>query len=110
MLVQIAGAPRRDQTPAFNAAVTFSYGGILERTPRNRRQKSAEPTVQRPANHKLAQTFGFLCYNLIHGAWTDALVVGPPEQDWIWVCFLSINPPKTVIWGGNGGNRRRYGQ
>jgi hypothetical protein len=24
-----------------------------------------------------------LCYNLIHGAWTDALVVGPPAQDWI---------------------------
>jgi hypothetical protein len=26
---------------------------------------------------------GSLCYNLIHGAWTDALVVGPPAQDWI---------------------------
>jgi hypothetical protein len=36
-----------------------------------------------------------LCYNLIHGAWTDALVVGPPEQDWIWVCFLSISCPLT---------------
>ena len=46
--------------------------------------------------------FPFLCYNLIHGAWTDALVVGPPAQDLDSGCFLSINPRNSVIRGGSG--------
>jgi hypothetical protein len=37
-------------------------------------KRSAEPTVQCPHDSRAAQTFGFLCYNLIHRAGTDALV------------------------------------
>ncbi|HET9164705.1 MAG TPA: hypothetical protein VFP11_01825, partial [Candidatus Angelobacter sp.] len=35
------------------------------------------------------------CYNLIHGAWTDASAIAPPSQDWIGFVsysFLSIIP------------------
>jgi hypothetical protein len=35
--------------------------------------------------------FSAFCYDLIHDAWTDALVVGPPEQDWIGRDFLSTS-------------------
>jgi hypothetical protein len=43
----------------------------------------------------IPRIFSLFCYNLIHGAWTDALVVGSPSQDWITVVsysFLSIIP------------------
>jgi hypothetical protein len=40
-----------------------------------------------------------LCYNLIHGAWTDALVVGPPAQDLDSGYFLSISCPLTQEFG-----------
>src|SRR5207248_427857 len=46
-------ASRADPDPSSRMAVDFSYGSILERTPRNRRQKSAELTVQCPTNHGL---------------------------------------------------------
>ena len=46
-----------------------------------------------------------VCYNLIHGAWTDAPGRRARVRNWMDVLpysFLSIKPRNWVIWGGSG--------